>query len=177
VSTGESTAPLKSERKSVPVNQLSASNTKNNLKVAETGLRNPMGGSALAFHGHVVRSIRERSETVRHYLSCFELGAFVAPLYMLALPITVSLTACTGIASTPAPGQSNPSGGASSGVGGSSAVGGASSSAPLDCSQAHPGPARVRRLNRFEYDNTVRDLLGDTTRPAQKFPTEEHSFK
>ena len=29
------------------------------------------------------------------------------------------------------------------------------------------GVAPLRRLTRFEYDNTVRDLLGDTTRPAE----------
>lgn len=32
------------------------------------------------------------------------------------------------------------------------------------------GASPLRRLTRFEYDNTVRDLLGDTTRPA------EHTF-
>jgi hypothetical protein len=36
-----------------------------------------------------------------------------------------------------------------------------------------PGPTFVRRLNRFEYNNTVRDLLGDTTGPGSTFPTEE----
>jgi hypothetical protein len=36
-----------------------------------------------------------------------------------------------------------------------------------------PGPAPIRRLTRFEYDNTVRDLLGDTTAPGADFPTEE----
>jgi hypothetical protein len=36
-----------------------------------------------------------------------------------------------------------------------------------------PGPTFVRRLNRFEYNNTVRDLLGDATAPANDFPTEE----
>src|SRR5436190_2079745 len=32
-----------------------------------------------------------------------------------------------------------------------------------------PGRAPLRRLTRVEYDNTVRDLLGDTSRPAQQF--------
>jgi hypothetical protein len=32
-----------------------------------------------------------------------------------------------------------------------------------------PGRAPLRRLTRAEYDNTVRDLLGDTSRPAQQF--------
>lgn len=31
----------------------------------------------------------------------------------------------------------------------------------------------IRRLTRFEYNNTVRDLLGDTTRPADLLPPEE----
>jgi hypothetical protein len=31
----------------------------------------------------------------------------------------------------------------------------------------------IRRLTRFEYNNTVRDLLGDTTRPADVLPPEE----
>lgn len=33
--------------------------------------------------------------------------------------------------------------------------------------------ASLRRLTRFEYNNTVRDLLGDDTRPANVFPSEE----
>ena len=35
------------------------------------------------------------------------------------------------------------------------------------CEAPSVGEAPLRRLTRFEYDNTVRDLLGDTTRPAQ----------
>ena len=31
----------------------------------------------------------------------------------------------------------------------------------------------IRRLTRFEYNNTVRDLLGDTTKPADALPPEE----
>jgi hypothetical protein len=31
----------------------------------------------------------------------------------------------------------------------------------------------IRRMTRFEYDNTLRDLLGDTTQPAKAFPPEE----
>jgi hypothetical protein len=44
-----------------------------------------------------------------------------------------------------------------------------------ECAKAKiaPGPAFVRRLNRFEYDNTIRDLLGDESNPASAFPTEE----
>ena len=38
-----------------------------------------------------------------------------------------------------------------------------------------PGPSPVRRMTRFEYNNTVRDLLGDATQPAKDFPVEEES--
>ncbi len=41
---------------------------------------------------------------------------------------------------------------------------------------ADPGPAPIRRLTRFEYNATVRDLLGDTTEPAKNFPSEEESY-
>jgi hypothetical protein len=33
--------------------------------------------------------------------------------------------------------------------------------------------APLRRMTRFEYNNTVRDLLGDTTHPADRLPPEE----
>jgi hypothetical protein len=35
-----------------------------------------------------------------------------------------------------------------------------------------PGEATLRRLNRTEYNNTVRDLMGDETRPADDFPVD-----
>jgi len=38
-----------------------------------------------------------------------------------------------------------------------------------------PGQSPVRRLNRYEYNNTVADLLKDTTSPADSFPLEEQS--
>lgn len=41
------------------------------------------------------------------------------------------------------------------------------------CAAVDPGPAPLRRLTRFEYNNAVRDLLGDATRPADTFPPEE----
>lgn len=40
---------------------------------------------------------------------------------------------------------------------------------------ADPGPSPIRRLTRFEYDATVRDLLGDDSAPARAFPAEEES--
>lgn len=47
-----------------------------------------------------------------------------------------------------------------------------SSTDPL-CPLPNPGPAPLRRLTRTEYDNTVRDLLGDATKPALAFPKDE----
>jgi hypothetical protein len=41
---------------------------------------------------------------------------------------------------------------------------------PIDPDAAGPQP--LRRLDQREYNNTVRDLLGDTSRPADKFPSD-----
>ncbi len=41
------------------------------------------------------------------------------------------------------------------------------------CKEVDPGPAQLRRLTRFEYNNTVRDVLDDGSRPAEDFPSEE----
>src|SRR5437773_125280 len=38
-----------------------------------------------------------------------------------------------------------------------------------------PGRVSLHRLNRAEYNLTVRDLLGDTTAPAGDFPVDESS--
>jgi hypothetical protein len=38
------------------------------------------------------------------------------------------------------------------------------------CATPSPGAAPLRRLTQSQYDNTVRDLLGDTTHPASGFP-------
>lgn len=44
----------------------------------------------------------------------------------------------------------------------------------LDCSESHdPGRVTIRRLNRSEYDNTIRDLLGVDLRPARDFPADD----
>jgi hypothetical protein len=39
--------------------------------------------------------------------------------------------------------------------------------------QLHVGRSPLRRLTRFEYDNTIHDLLGDTTQPGSLLPAEE----
>lgn len=48
--------------------------------------------------------------------------------------------------------------------------------APLCTGTISPGPAPARRLTRWEYNNTVRDLLGDVTRPADAFPADEEAL-
>lgn len=45
-------------------------------------------------------------------------------------------------------------------------------SAPACATAANPGRTWLRRLTRFEYNNTVRDLLGIDTSPASAFPAE-----
>lgn len=39
-----------------------------------------------------------------------------------------------------------------------------------------PGRVTIRRLNRAEYNNTIRDLFGDTTRPADSFPEDDYGY-
>lgn len=51
----------------------------------------------------------------------------------------------------------------------------------VDCEAADaidPGRVTIRRLNRVEYNNTVRDLLGVDFRPADDFPSDDvgHGF-
>ena len=47
----------------------------------------------------------------------------------------------------------------------------------LDCSGAvHPGRVTVRRLNRVEYNNTIRDLCGVDLQPANDFPSDDIGY-
>lgn len=46
--------------------------------------------------------------------------------------------------------------------------------ARLDCEgQSHPGRVTIRRLNRAEYNNTIRDLVGIDFQPAVDFPADD----
>jgi PAS domain-containing protein/cytochrome c553 len=47
-----------------------------------------------------------------------------------------------------------------------------------DCEHPDPGRTLVRRLNRNEYNNTIRDLLGVDFKPAEDFPIDDsgHGF-
>jgi hypothetical protein len=49
--------------------------------------------------------------------------------------------------------------------------------AKVDCtSQANPGRVTIRRLNRAEYNNTIRDLVGVDFRPADDFPSDDVGY-
>ena len=67
------------------------------------------------------------------------------------------------------------SGGAStSGTGGDGAAsGGNGNELPAD---QDPGRVTLHRLNRVEYANTVRDLLGTTQRPSDDFPADDRGY-
>lgn len=41
---------------------------------------------------------------------------------------------------------------------------------------ADPGRVMARRLNRVEYNNTIRDLLGVSARPADEFPVDDSGY-
>ncbi|MES1207287.1 MAG: DUF1592 domain-containing protein [Pseudomonadota bacterium] len=74
-------------------------------------------------------------------------------------------------------------GGASGSASGSgSGSGGANSSATgsggtelIACTGVSPGRAPIRRLTTYEYNNTMRDLLGDTTSPGSALPPQVDS--
>lgn len=45
-----------------------------------------------------------------------------------------------------------------------------------DCAVADPGKVTLRRLNRAEYDNTIRDLLGIDFRASADFPSDDVGY-
>ena len=48
--------------------------------------------------------------------------------------------------------------------------------AGVDCELKDPGRVTMRRLNRVEYNNTVRDLLGVDLQPANDFPSDDVGY-
>jgi hypothetical protein len=92
----------------------------------------------------------------------------------------VVLAGCTGQISSAGPPSVDvtvPGGAGATGAGGGgSSVSGAAGAAGASGGVALPRSAPLgplRRLSRAQYDNTIRDLLGDTSRPAQAFLAEE----
>ena len=46
-----------------------------------------------------------------------------------------------------------------------------------DCGKPpNPGRVTIRRLNRAEYNNTIRDLFGVEDRPADEFPSDDVGY-
>jgi Protein of unknown function (DUF1592)/Protein of unknown function (DUF1588)/Protein of unknown function (DUF1587)/Protein of unknown function (DUF1595)/Protein of unknown function (DUF1585) len=104
-----------------------------------------------------------------------------------AAALLLSVAACTGQIAAGGPG-SGPNGGnagngsvgsnGGSGTGtagtGSSGTGTAGTTAPP--LGTDPGRVTVHRLNRAEYNNTVRDLLGATNHPADAFPQDDRGY-
>ena len=60
-----------------------------------------------------------------------------------------------------------------SGVAGAGGTGG--STVVVQCNGIAPGRSPLRRLTTYEYNNTVRDLLGDTTNPGSALPAQVDS--
>ena len=47
---------------------------------------------------------------------------------------------------------------------------------PIDPKKPDPGRVTIRRLNRTEYNNTIRDLVGVEFRPADDFPIDDVGY-
>src|SRR5437867_7449132 len=45
-----------------------------------------------------------------------------------------------------------------------------------DCDHPDPGRVTIRRLNRVEYNNTIRDLVGVDFQPADDFPADDSGY-
>ena len=45
-----------------------------------------------------------------------------------------------------------------------------------DCEHPDPGRVTIRRLNRAEYNNTIRDLVGVDFQPADDFPADDSGY-
>ena len=46
----------------------------------------------------------------------------------------------------------------------------------VDCAHPDPGRVTIRRLNRVEYNNTIRDLVGVDFHPADDFPADDVGY-
>src|SRR5438046_9113997 len=47
---------------------------------------------------------------------------------------------------------------------------------PIDPEHPDPGRVTIRRLNRVEYNNTIRDLVGVDFQPADDFPADDSGY-
>jgi hypothetical protein len=97
-------------------------------------------------------------------------------------PGTAGAASPTGSAGTGSP-TGGSSGGSTSGTGattttgtgGGDPTGTGGSTVVVQCNGIAPGRSPLRRLTTYEYNNTVRDLLGDTTNPGSALPAQVDS--
>lgn len=113
-------------------------------------------------------------------------GLFLLPLLLAACSDTEQPNRTTPNGGSSGSAGASTAGSSSGGSSGESGSGGQSGSGgtPVDvmaekCKQGRPikpGSSPIRRLNRFEYNNTVRDLLGDDSNPAAEFNKDEEAL-
>ncbi len=109
--------------------------------------------------------------------------------FTVALSLSGGLVSCKGIISSPNQGSVGDTGGPG-GTGGTAGTGrptgaaggttggvstGGTNGVPPGPVGLDAGRTTMRRLDRIEYNNTVRDLLGTATTPADTFPADEKS--
>jgi hypothetical protein len=87
------------------------------------------------------------------------------------LALALGGLSCTASIDGDTPGSGTASGPGSGGAVGSIGAGGAKS--PSDALAGDNGRTTLRRLNRIEYNLTVRDLLGTTTTPGDQMPEDQ----
>lgn len=89
---------------------------------------------------------------------------------VLAVACALAASACSG--GTPDQKPDDLPGSAGSGGVGGGAGGGGTGSVPTTCTAPAPGASPIRRLTRFEFNNTARDLLFDSSKPGDRLPPE-----
>src|SRR4051812_23390968 len=96
----------------------------------------------------------------------------------VALAVSLCVAGCTGEISGHSPASDSPGLPTQAGSNGSNGA-----TAPIIGPDGLPvvtldsGQVVLRRLNRVEYNNTVRDLLQTTLHPADGFPVDQHSVE
>src|SRR3954470_13552567 len=104
----------------------------------------------------------------------FAIGRTLLP--GMALAVSLCVAGCTGEISGHSTASESPGGPiqpGSSGTNGSTAAPIGPDGLPVVTLDS--GQVVLRRLNRVEYNNTVRDLLQTTSHPADDFPVDQHS--
>lgn len=80
---------------------------------------------------------------------------------------------CASVGCTAKVGGELPTGAPTPGSGGASGTSGAGAGGSAITPATDPGRVTLHRLNRAEYDGTVRDLLATTAKPSQDFPIDD----